>query len=113
MRRMTLRAEEFIRRFLLHVLPASFMRIRHYGILANRTKKEELRCCRKLLADEGERPRVVNKSSKELMEEVAGVDVWVCPECKVGRMIIISELPAELVKEVEREGYQGLRMDSS
>jgi len=113
MRRMTLRAEEFIRRFLLHVLPTSFMRIRHYGILANRTKKEELGCCRKLLADEGERPRVVNKSSKELMEEAGGVDVWVCPECKVGRMIIISELPAELVKEVEREGCQGPRMDSS
>ena len=57
LRRMTLRAEEFIRRFLLHVLPESFVRIRHYGILANRTKKEELGCCRRLLGDEGQPPK--------------------------------------------------------
>jgi hypothetical protein len=112
-KRMTLLAEEFMRRFLLHVLPDSFVRIRHYGILANRTKKEELGCCRRLLGDGGQPPTVVTKSSKELMQEVAGVDVRVCPECKVGRMIIISELPAELVKEVETEGCQGPRMDSS
>ena len=110
---MTLSAEEFIRRFLLHVLPDSFVRIRHYGILANRTKKEELRCCRRLLGDEGEPPRGINKTSKELMEEAGGVDVWICPECKVGRMVIISELPKELVKEVETGNSLGPTMDSS
>jgi hypothetical protein len=113
LKRMTLSAEEFIRRFLLHVLPDSFVRIRHYGILANRTKKEELGCCRRLLGDEGEPPRGINKTSKELMEEAGGVDVWVCPECKVGRMVIISELPAELVKEVETGNTLGPTMDSS
>lgn len=112
-RRMTLLAEEFIRRFLLHVLPDSFVRVRHYGILANRTKKEELGCCRRLLADGGQPPAPVNKSSKELMEEVAGVDLGVCPECKVGRMVIIRELPVELVKEVEISSSPGPGMDSS
>src|SRR4051794_41802081 len=46
---MTLRATEFIRRFLLHVLPAGFVRIRHYGFLANRVCRERLALCRELL----------------------------------------------------------------
>jgi hypothetical protein len=46
---MTLRAEEFLRRFLLHVVPRGFMRIRHYGILANRHRAQKLRRCRELL----------------------------------------------------------------
>src|SRR5439155_6845927 len=46
---MTLEAQEFIRRFLLHVLPEGFMRIRHFGFLANRAKKQSLAQCRKLL----------------------------------------------------------------
>ena len=45
----TLEAQEFIRRFLLHVLPDGFMRIRHFGFLANRSKKQTLAQCRKLL----------------------------------------------------------------
>ena len=47
---MTLKAIEFIRRFLLHVLPAGFVRIRHYGFLANRVCREKLEWCRALLA---------------------------------------------------------------
>ena len=46
---MTLTAEEFLRRFLLHVVPRGFMRIRHYGILANRHREQKLRRCRELL----------------------------------------------------------------
>ena len=46
---MTLKAVEFIRRFLLHVLPAGFVRIRHYGFLANRVCREKLALCRALL----------------------------------------------------------------
>jgi putative transposase/transposase-like zinc-binding protein len=48
-KQMTLRAEEFLRRFLLHVLPRGFMRIRHYGIVANRHREQRLRRCRELL----------------------------------------------------------------
>ncbi len=48
-RTMTLAAAEFIRRFLLHVLPDGFMRIRHYGYLANRHRREKLETCRRLL----------------------------------------------------------------
>ena len=46
---MTLEAEEFIRRFLLHVLPRGLMRIRHYGVLGNRCRKGQLSACRALL----------------------------------------------------------------
>ena len=46
---MTLTATEFLRRFLLHVLPKGFVRIRHYGFLANRHRSEKLELCRKLL----------------------------------------------------------------
>jgi hypothetical protein len=48
-REMTLPAEEFIRRFLLHILPDRFVRIRYYGLLANRHRKRELERCRELL----------------------------------------------------------------
>ena len=50
-RKMTLSADEFLRRFLLHVLPRGFMRIRHFGILANRSRPEFIPLCRQLLAD--------------------------------------------------------------
>ena len=46
---MTLTAEEFIRRFLLHVLPNGFRRIRYYGFLGNRHREEKLAVCRRLL----------------------------------------------------------------
>ena len=50
-RKMTLSADEFLRRFLLHVLPRGFVRIRHFGLLANRRRAELLPLCRRLLAD--------------------------------------------------------------
>ena len=53
---MTLDADEFIRRFLLHVLPRGFMRLRHYGFLANRHKARTLRRCRELLGQPAEPP---------------------------------------------------------
>jgi hypothetical protein len=46
---MTLEATEFIRRFLLHILPAGFVRIRHFGLLSNRHRTEKLALCRQLL----------------------------------------------------------------
>jgi hypothetical protein len=51
---MTLEAHEFIRRFLLHVLPSRFQRIRHYGFLANRTRKKKLELCRTLLGEKND-----------------------------------------------------------
>ena len=92
---MTLKATEFIRRFLLHVLPLGFVRIRHYGILANRVCQEKLALCRALLGV-GATPEPLGAgSAAEPKGHVAGQPVAnVCPCCGEGRMVIIETFPA-------------------
>ena len=90
---MTLPAQEFIRRFLLHVLPEGFVRVRHFGFLANRTKKHALPQCRKLLGLNPALPEIPKKSPQELMLELTGIDISRCPNCKKGTMVIVAELP--------------------
>jgi hypothetical protein len=89
----TLDAHEFIRRFLLHVLPEGFMRIRHFGFLANRAKKQTLPQCRKLLGLNPALPEIPQRSALELMRELAGIDLSRCPCCQKGTMIAAGELP--------------------
>jgi hypothetical protein len=88
---MHLDALEFIRRFLLHVLPKGFVRIRHYGLLANRSRKEKIARCRDLLAaPKPEEPTSQNRREKVL--ELIGVDIERCPACREGRMAIVAEI---------------------
>jgi hypothetical protein len=93
-RTMTLEASEFIRRFLLHVLPDGFMRIRHFGLLANRSKNQKLARCRELLGNGQQPSREGKKSVRQLMLEVTGLDLALCPVCGVGTLVIVGELPA-------------------
>jgi len=100
-RTMTLTAGEFIRRFLLHVLPEGFMRIRHYGFLANRHRREKLAACRRALgvAPVAEADRL-DGTDKELAEAPAedargetmdaAQAMIPCPRCQVGRMQTIE-----------------------
>jgi predicted Zn-ribbon and HTH transcriptional regulator len=90
---MTLDAEEFIRRFLLHVLPDGFMRIRHFGFLANRSKKHLLPQCRKLLDLDPALPHCPVESAKDLLLKITGVDLSRCPHCHNGTMIVVADLP--------------------
>ena len=90
---MTLDANEFIRRFLLHVLPEDFMRIRHFGFLANRCKKKDLNKCRELLGLSPQVPKPSKKTFQELMLEITGIDVNKCPCCKEGTMKAIAKIP--------------------
>ena len=90
---MTIAARAFIRRFLLHVLPDSFMRIRHYGFLANRCKKQDLARCRELFNLCPDLPEVPEQTAEEKMLQLTGRDVTLCPCCKQGRMKRIMELP--------------------
>ena len=84
-------ALEFIRRFLLHVLPKGFVRIRHYGLLANRTRKKKIARCRTLLeAPQPEEP--APQSRREKLLELIGVDIERCPRCGEGRMAIVAEI---------------------
>jgi hypothetical protein len=89
---MTLDADEFIRRFFLHVLPRGFMRLRHYGFLANRHKAHTLRRCRKLLGQPSEPPPRSPKSVVQWMQEVTGIDLTQCPHCG-SRPLIRLPLP--------------------
>lgn len=89
-RRMTLAASEFIRRFLLHVLPKGFMRIRHYGYLANRHRQEKLALCRRLLGP----PSEPNDNSQQSAGALAAHDNQVepalpCPACQQGHLRIV------------------------
>ena len=85
---MTLRAEEFIRRFLLHVLPEGFQRIRYYGFLGNRYREEKLSRCRQLLGMPGAPPATeATKDYLERCEELTGSSLRQCPVCHQGRMV--------------------------
>ena len=90
---MALEAHEFIRRFLLHVLPEGFMRIRHFGFLANRSKKRALAQCRKLLDLAPALPKSPILSAKDLFLKITGIDLTRCPCCQNGTLIVVGELP--------------------
>jgi hypothetical protein len=94
-RTMTLKAIEFIRRFLLHVLPSGFVRIRHYGFLANRVCHEKLARCRELLGGAPTPEAVIPEPSAELEGTRQGQPVVnLCPACGQGRMVIVETLRA-------------------
>ena len=93
---MTLTHEEFLRRFLQHVLPKGFPRIRYFGFLANRRRAELLPQCRALLAPA---PRVSSTDS------AADPDLWRCPDCQ-GPMRVIERLtPAQILNLERRRTY--------
>jgi hypothetical protein len=92
---MTLNATEFIRRFLLHVLPHGFMRVRHYGLLANRQRNEKLTLCRTLLGcPSPPRPLGRAESVHARIVRLTGVDITRCPICGSGPMRLIERLSA-------------------
>lgn len=96
-RTMSLDAVEFLRRFLLHVLPRGFMRIRYYGFLANRNRGENLQRVRQLLSDEpgmnpnemsGPQPPPGNRPGEPTDP------LEICPQCKKGRLVVIAPIGA-------------------
>ena len=76
---MTLSAEEFIRRFLIHILPSGFMKIRHYGLLGNRNKTTKLKLCKQLTHT----PLLIREkaSTLQLIQKLIGRDLSKCPNC--------------------------------
>jgi hypothetical protein len=87
----TLSAHEFIRRFLLHVVPNGFMKIRHFGFLANKCKRKALAAIRASVgAAEQSTPE---HSPEELMRVLANIDIAQCPRCRTGRMKAVSIIP--------------------
>jgi hypothetical protein len=93
---MTLAAMEFIRRFLLHVLPTGFHRIRYYGFLGARHRREKLTRCRQLLGATAALATPTEVTSptdyRDQVETLTGVSLRVCPACHHGAMIIVERL---------------------
>lgn len=85
MKEMTLKAEEFIRRFLMHILPPGFMKIRHYGLLGNRNKKTKLAVCKKLTNTTS--PVKPKLTTLEILKKTLGVDFNICPMCHKGHLM--------------------------
>jgi hypothetical protein len=103
---MTLEATEFLRRFLLHVLPRGFVRIRHYGLLSNRDRTNKLNQCRE---------RLGVSTPHETSEQGAPVDhapveqdvdqTQPCPKCETGRLIVIELVPATRKRRLRRPHF--------
>jgi hypothetical protein len=94
---MALDGVEFIRRFLLHVVPSGFMRIRHFGFLAHGHRTEKLELCRRLLSVE--QPSDMEPAAQQAVDQdptEAAVDL--CPVCKEGRMVVIEEFERQQAK---------------
>jgi len=99
---LTLETFEFIRRFLLHVLPDQFVKIRYYGILSHRSRKRKLLRCKKLLgvSTHKEPEEVPKETWEDLLTRITGIDPRVCPHCGKGKMIqreIFSSSSASLL----------------
>ncbi|MFU7517749.1 IS91 family transposase [Clostridium sp. HCS.1] len=87
---MTLKPEEFIRRFSMHVLPDRFIKIRHYGILGNRNKKLKFKRCIEIFRI---KPKdFENLSSAELFFKLTGINIGKCSKCENGNLIKIEKI---------------------
>jgi hypothetical protein len=85
-------AVEFIRRFLLHSLPKGFVRIRHYGFLANRNRTANLKAIRALLKLPCQLTKM-QASLEQMMLNLTGTDITSCPCCNKGKMRLLAEIP--------------------
>jgi hypothetical protein len=90
-KKMTLTACEFLRRFLLHVLPQGFIRIRCFGFLAHRQRKALLQICRNLL--DAQPPEVSTAT-----ETGAPGEVLLCPACRTGHLQIVERITSQLLR---------------
>lgn len=95
---MDLEADEFIRRFLLHALPEGFQRIRYYGFLANRDRRNKLALCRQLLGMQNSSQRASIKDYRQHYQELTGRSLTLCPRCQKGQMVIVASLPPAICK---------------
>jgi Putative transposase/Transposase zinc-binding domain len=88
---MTLEVDEFLRRFLLHVVPDGLVRIRHFGLLANRRRPVALAQCRALLS-QPPLPEAQPESARDLLLRLTGVDIERCPVCQLGMLHLVAVL---------------------
>ena len=90
-RQMTLNVFEFMRRFLLHVLPEGYFKVRYYGIFSSRNRKIKLMRCMQILSVSLLEEKTFS-DWRELFFDMTGIDLSICPSCKIGRMVTIPIL---------------------
>ena len=93
LREITLDADEFIRRFLLHVLPEGFVRIRHYGLLSNCRRELRLSTCRQLMGVAGPTPQSERRDWKARYQTLTGEAIDLCPACHQARLLRVEVFP--------------------
>lgn len=98
-RTMIIDAEEFIRRFLLHVLPSGFTKIRYFGFLAHNRKKLAIAQIRRIIDPLLEPLGVKKETARETMLRVTGIDIALCPQCGKGRIVVQARIPAVLYRD--------------
>jgi hypothetical protein len=89
---LTITAVEFIRRFLLHSLPNGFVRIRYYGFMANRNRNENLNAIRRVMGV-SEPSEKEAATLEEMMLQLTGTDITLCPYCNEGEMQFFADIP--------------------
>ncbi len=94
MENMTIDAVEFIRRFLLHALPKRFVRIRHYGFLANRNRTANLEQILRLFGH-SDSIKIARSTVEEMILKLTGKDIALCPSCGKGKMRIVLKIPEQ------------------
>jgi hypothetical protein len=107
-RSVTMPVDEFIRRFLLHVLPSGFTKIRHYGLMAPSNAKTKLVIARRLLEESCPHEQVKPEPTplpttwREMLRHITGIDLTVCPQCGKGRIV---RQPLEILQPIIRDSY--------
>lgn len=89
---LTISTDEFIRRFLLHVLPHGFVKIRYFGFLANKVKRNAIPLLRVLMNPKAKVPEKRIETAMEIMLRLTGIDLTCCPVCKKGKMVVVQKL---------------------
>ena len=90
---MSLKADEFIRRFLLYVLPKKFMKIRYFGFMGHMNKGKYIPLLREYIDPKADLPVKREETTEKMMLRLTGRDINMCTQCQKGQMIVIGELP--------------------
>lgn len=101
---MTLSAHDFIGRFIQHILPERFVRLRSYGILSTRNRPTKLARSRELLRTPA--PEPARRNWKELLEELTGRSIDTCRACNQGKMETLEKIPS--TRELEQQAMPGI-----
>ena len=89
----TIKAQEFVRRYPLHILPKGFMKIRYFGFLAHTNKKTSIPLLRQLINPDAEFTEKMTETIEKTMLRLTDVDISLCPECGKGTMVCVKVLP--------------------